>query len=99
MSNVATASAARSTRVTPVALALAVAAVAVWIVAGLWADELFLVGALVGGAAAILGEKARREARREGSPPRLAVVAIVVGGLVAAQVAGYSLVWAIGELV
>lgn len=98
MSNVATAGLARSSRLVPAALTLALAAVVGWVVAALWAEELFLVAALVGAVAAAIGVKAWRAARRQGSAARPALVAIAVGGLVAAQVAVYALVWAIGEL-
>ena len=98
MSNVATAGFARSGRLVPVALTLALAGVVGWVVAVLWADELFLVVALVGAVAAAAGVRARREVGRQGSGALLALAAIVLGGLVAAHVAAYALVWALGEL-
>ena len=99
MSNVAeVVGATRPTRFGPVALGLAAAAVGGWVVAALWADELFLVSALLGAVAASVGFRARRDARRKGSPAGVATAAIVAGGLVAIQVAVYALAWGIGEL-
>lgn len=99
MSNIATTGAVGPARTVPFTFALSLVAVAGWLVAGLWADEIFLPVALVGAAAAAMGAKAWREARRHGRPARLAIVGTVLGGLVAAQILVYVAVWAIAALV
>ncbi len=76
------------------AAALALAGLAAWILAGTVDDALYLVSAASGIAAVVAGWTAR-----DGATRRLALAAVVVGGLLAAQIIVYSAVWAVSELV
>jgi hypothetical protein len=73
------------------ALGLALAAVATWLAAASGIDELWFGAAFVGLVAAGLA----RRARRAGGKRTLALVALILGGLVAAQVIAFVIGWGI----
>jgi hypothetical protein len=81
------------------ALAFAVGSVAVYVLASTVDDGFYLVSGALGVVAFALGVKARRDARRAGSSGRLALAAMVVGGLLGAAVIALSIVWGISQLV
>jgi hypothetical protein len=99
MSTVATARVAPSSRLSLIALALGLITLVTWFVAATVNDALFLPVALVGAAAVAAGAKARREVRRGGSKGRLALAAMIVGGLPAVLVIVYSAVYGILRIV
>jgi hypothetical protein len=76
-------------------LALALAAVAVWLVAAAGVDELWLGAAFVGLVSAGLASRARRA----GQDGVVTLVALVIGGLVAAQVIAFTIAWGVYHLV
>ena len=78
-----------------VALGLALVAVATWLAAASGIDELWLGAAFVGLSAAGLAWRARRA----GGKRTLALVALILGGLVAAQVIAFTIGWGIYHLV
>jgi hypothetical protein len=82
-----------------IALALAVASIVAWVVAAGGADELWLGAAFLGLVAAGLAWRSRREATRAGGSGTLALVAVIAGGLVAAQVIAFTIGWGIYHLV
>jgi len=75
------------------ALVLALSAVAVWFLAGIIDDALYPVSATVGAVAAAAGWKTRKD--RTGEKSTRALVAMIVGGLVAAQVILFTIAWLI----
>ena len=81
------------------ALAFALGAVVFYVLAGGFDDGLYLVAGALGIVAFGLGLKARREARRAGSHARLALTAIVVGGLLGGLVVAFSIGWGVYHLV
>jgi hypothetical protein len=99
MSSVATARVTPSSRISLIAFALALITVVTWFIAATVNDALFLAVAVVGAGTVALGAKARKEARRGGSKGRLALAAMIVGGLPAALVVVYSAVYGISKIV
>jgi hypothetical protein len=98
MSSVATARVTPSSRISLIAFALALITVVTWFIAATVNDALFLAVAVVGAGTVALGAKARK-ARRGGSKGRLALAAMIVGGLPAALVVVYSAVYGISKIV
>ena len=76
----------------------AVATVATWALATAVDDAFYLVTMVAGLATIGLAAAARRDARRRGSRARLAVAALVVGGVPAAFVVVYSIAYGISKL-
>jgi hypothetical protein len=100
MSTVATArSDAVSKRLSIAAFAGGLATVATLVLAETVNDALYLVGIALGVATVAVGAKARRDARRSDSKGRLALAAMIVGGLPAALIIVYSVVYGISKLV
>jgi hypothetical protein len=87
-----------ATRSSWIALALALASVVAWVVAAGGADELWLGASFLGLVAAGLAWRSRREARRAGGKGTIALVAMLAGGLVAAQVIAFTIAWGIYHL-
>jgi len=77
-----------------VALLFVLVAVALYIAAGAVDDGLYLWAGIAGLIAAIAGARARR-----GPGRRVALAAMVVGGLFAAAVFVFTVIWGIGQLV
>ena len=80
-----------------VALALALASVAAWVLAGTLDDGLYVVTGALAITAFAVGGKAWRDAKRVGSPRRSALAAMVVGGVLGGAFIVYTVVWAISE--
>ncbi len=99
MSDIASARGMSSVRLSYAAAALAVGAVVVWVLAGIVDDGLYVVTGVLGIVAFALGLKARREARRAGSNGRLALTAMIVGGLLGAAVIVASIAYGVSHLV
>lgn len=99
MSEVVTSSIAPPSRSSLVAFVLALGAACTWLLATPINDALFVVAAAVGAVAAAFAWKARSDTRRAGANSGLAVAALIIGGLVTAQVLVYTAVWGISELV
>ena len=76
----------------------ALATVVAFVVAESVSDAFYLVAMAVGIATAVLGVRARRDARRSGSTGRLPLAATIVGGLPAVAVIVYSIVYGISKL-
>jgi hypothetical protein len=98
MSNIAAEYPMTSGRLSLAAFTLAVAAVATWLLANTF-EALWFPAAALGIVAVVLGRKARGRARAAGSKGTLALVAMIVGGLLAAQVVAWTVIWGIGQLV
>ncbi len=99
MSNLATERLLPSRRLSLAAFALALSAAATWVLAATADDALYVVVGALGISAVAVGGKARADATRAGSKDRLALAAIVIGGLLAALVLAFTVVWAITEVV
>lgn len=82
-----------------VAFAGGLATVTLWALAASVSDALYLVAAAFGVATVVLGARARQGAKRAGSRGRLALAAMIVGGLPALAVIVYSIVHGISKLV
>ncbi len=99
MSHLASVHRAPSVRLSYTAVTFAVASVAVWVLAGIVDDGLYVVTGVLGIVAFGLGLKARRDARRAGSNGRLALVATIVGGLLGGAVIVASIAYGVSHLV
>jgi hypothetical protein len=97
MSGFAAARPARRSPLSYVALALALAAVVAWVLAGMLDDGLYVVTGALAIAAFAVGGKAWRDAKQVGFPRRSALAAMIVGGLLGAAFIVYTVVWAISE--
>ena len=86
-------------RLTYAAIGLAVASAAVWVLAGVVDDGLYVFTGVLGVVAFGVGLKARRDERRAGSRGRLALTAMIVGGLLGGAVIVFSVVYGISHLV
>jgi hypothetical protein len=82
-----------------VALAFALAAAAVWVLAGIVDDGLYVLTGVLGIVGFAVGLKGRREARRAGVRTWPAIVAIVLGGLLGAAVVIAFVAWSVYHLV
>lgn len=99
MSNFTPASAATPVgRASVIAAVVALAAVAAQAIALTVNDFFYVVAPAVGLAALVLGVRARWEARATQSRGRLALAAILLGGLMFAQFVVYLIVLGISEL-
>lgn len=99
MSEVASVRSTPSSLLSFVALAFSVGAVVAWVLAGIVDDGLYAVSGALGIVGFGLGAKARREVRRAGSSGRLALTAMIVGGLLGAAVIVATVVWGFSHLV
>jgi hypothetical protein len=75
------------------ALVLALSSVAVWLLAGIVDDALYAVSAAGGAVAAAAGWRTRKD--RTGAKSTVALVAMIVGGLLAAEVIVFTIAWVI----
>lgn len=82
-----------------VALGFALAAAAVWVLAGIVDDGLYVFTGVLGIVAFGLGFKARRVAKRTGARVWPATIAVGLGGLLGAAVIVATIVWGISHLV
>ena len=99
MSTVATGRRGSAPNRTAIAAAVgAVATVAAFVVAESVSDVFYLVAMAVGVATAVLGVRARRDAKRSGFTGRLPLAATIVGALPAVAVIVYSIVYGISKL-
>ena len=100
MSTVATARpGAASNRMSIAALAGGLATLAAWALAESVSDAFYLVAMAVGIVTVVVGARARRGARRSGAKGRLALAATIIGGVPAALIVVYSVVYGISKLV
>ena len=99
MSNLASVHRAPSVRLSYAAAMFAVGSVVVWVLAGVVDDGLYVFTGVLGIVAFGLGLKARRDARRAGSNGRLALAAMIVGGLLGAAVIAALITYGVSHLV
>jgi len=81
------------------AVAIALASVVVWVLAGIVDGGLYVITGVLGIVAFGLGTKARGDARRAGFRGRPALAAMLVGGFLGAAVIVASVVYGISHLV
>ncbi|HEU0247212.1 MAG TPA: hypothetical protein VFR38_09030 [Gaiellaceae bacterium] len=80
-------------------MGLAIAAATVWVLAGIVDDGLYTISGLLGAAGFASGLKGRREAKRAGLGQRLALTAIILGGLLGAAFVVAFAAWGVYHLV
>jgi len=73
------------------ALALALLAVATWFLAGVVDDALYPVSAAIGAVAAVAGWKTHKD--ETGRKSTVSLIAMIVGGLLAAEVILFTIGW------
>lgn len=99
MSDFASTYDAPSSRLSYVAIAFAVASFVIWLLAGSVDQGLYIPAGVLGIVGFGVAVKARREARRAGRHGRIALAAMIVGGLVGAVVVAFTLVEGVSQLV